>query len=82
MANKIRYIIFSGSGAIIEGNKILTSAHIVSNAVFIEVKKENDPKKYIAKTKFISHQADLAVLEVENSDFFKDTKALKLKSTG
>lgn len=69
---------FSGSGAIIEGNKILTSAHVVSNAVFIEVKKENDPKKYIAKTKFISHQADLAVLEVEESDFFENTEALKL----
>lgn len=69
---------FIGSGAIIEGNKILTSAHVVSNAVFIEVKKENDPKKYIAKRKFISHQADLALLEVEDKNFFDNTKPLKL----
>lgn len=40
---------YIGSGAIIEENRILTSAHVVSDAVFLEVKKENDPKKYIAK---------------------------------
>jgi S1-C subfamily serine protease len=69
---------FLGSGAIIEGNRILTSAHVVSNAVFIEVKKENDPKKYIAKRKFISHHADLALLEVEDKNFFVGTKPLLL----
>ena len=71
---------YSGSGAIIEGNKILTSAHVVSGAVFIEVKKENDPKKYIAKIKYISHQADLAILEVVDSKFFDNTNALKLNT--
>lgn len=71
---------YTGSGAIIEGNKILTSAHVVSSAVFIEVKKENDPKKYLAKKKFISHQADLALLEVEDETFFNDTQALKLNN--
>lgn len=69
---------YTGSGAIIDGNQILTSAHVVSGAVFIEVKKENDPKKYIAKRKFISHQADLAILEVEDKSFFENTNALKI----
>ena len=70
-----RYV---GSGAIIEDNRILTSAHVVSGARFLEVQKENDPKKYIASIKYISHQADLAIVEVEDKTFFNDTKALKL----
>lgn len=70
-----RYV---GSGAIIEGNKILTSAHVVSGARFLEVQKENDPKKYIASVKYISHQVDLAIVEVKDKTFFNDTKALKL----
>ena len=32
---------WTGSGVIIGNNKILTSAHVVSNANFIEITKEN-----------------------------------------
>jgi S1-C subfamily serine protease len=70
-----RYV---GSGAIIDKNRILTSAHVVSGARFLEVQKENDPKKYIANIKFISHQSDLAIVEVEDTNFFNGTKPLKL----
>jgi S1-C subfamily serine protease len=69
---------YIGSGAIIEGNRILTSAHVVSGAKFIEVQKENDSKKYIANLKYISDQADLAIIEVDDKTFFDKTKALKL----
>ena len=71
---------YTGSGAIIDGNKILTSAHVVSGARFLEVQKENNPKKYIANVKYISHQADLAIVEVEDKTFFDDTKPLKFNS--
>lgn len=67
---------YIGSGAIIKDNQILTSAHVVSNARFIEIKRENDPKKYLAKIKYISHQADLALLEVKDKNFFNHTKPL------
>lgn len=70
-----RYV---GSGAIIDKNRILTSAHVVSGARFLEVQKENDPKKYIANVKFISHQSDLAIVEVEDTNFFNGTKPLRL----
>ncbi len=68
----------TGSGAIISSHRILTSAHVVSGARFIEVKKDNDPKKYVATVKFISHQADLAILELEDQDFFTGVIPLKL----
>ncbi len=35
---------FTGSGVVISDKRILTSAHNVSGAKFIEVKKENDLK--------------------------------------
>ncbi len=72
---------FTGSGAIIEGNQILTSAHVVSGARLIEVKKENDPIKYVATVKYISHQADLAILELSDQNFFAGTDPLKLSDT-
>ena len=70
----------SGTGVLIEGNLILTAAHVVDNDVFIEVRKSSNPEKYIAKVKWISHEADLALLEVEDQTFFEGTKALKLGS--
>lgn len=71
---------YSGSGAVIKNNQILTSAHVVSGAKFIYVKKENDYKKYEAKIKYISHQADLALLEIEDKTFFNNTKPLTINS--
>jgi len=68
----------SGSGAIIEGERILTNAHVVANQTFIEVKRHGDTTRYEAKVEFISHQADLAILSVKKRVFFKGTKSLKL----
>ncbi|MBN2444495.1 MAG: trypsin-like peptidase domain-containing protein, partial [Spirochaetales bacterium] len=67
--------------AIIEGNMILTNAHVVSDSTYIEVQKENDPKKYKAKVLYIGHQCDLALITVENPGFFKGTRPLSLSST-
>ncbi len=68
----------TGSGVVIGGHYILTAAHVVSNGVYLEVKKTTHPKKFIAHVKWISHDADLALLEVEEKHFFDDTKALTL----
>ncbi|MHC4773610.1 MAG: hypothetical protein ACYS8S_08640, partial [Planctomycetota bacterium] len=37
-----------GSGFIIEGNRILTNAHNVANQRYLEVKKQNQAKRYPA----------------------------------
>jgi S1-C subfamily serine protease len=70
----------SGSGAIIDGNRILTNAHVVANQTFIEVKRHGDTKRYEAKVEFISHQVDLAILTLKENIFFKDTKSLSFGS--
>jgi S1-C subfamily serine protease len=67
-----------GSGAIIKGNLILTNAHVVSNATFIQVQKENDPVNYEAEVLFIGHDCDLALLKVKDKNFFTGTMYLEL----
>lgn len=67
-----------GSGFIISGNRILTNAHVVSNARFITIEKEGDARRYEARVKYIAHDCDLAMLEVLDQDFFRNTGTLPL----
>ena len=71
----------NGSGFIIKGKRILTNAHVVSNARFIEVKKNGNPRRFEARVKFAGHDCDLAVLEVDDPDFFDDTKPVAFASS-
>lgn len=66
----------TGSGAIIENNYILTNAHVVANETFLEVQRYGQRKRYIANVVFVSHQADLALLKVEDKDFFEGVTPL------
>ena len=68
----------TGSGFIIDGNRIVTNAHVVSNARYIEVQAFQSSDKYIAKVKYISHVSDLAILTVEDKRFFNGLKPLSL----
>ena len=60
----------TGSGFVIRGRRILTNAHIVSDARFIQVRKLNDSAQYSARVEFIGHDCDLAVLTVADRNFF------------
>ncbi len=66
-----------GSGFIIEGNRILTNAHNVSNARYLEVKKQNLAKRYPAGVQFVGHDCDLAIVTVFDLDFYKDMVPLE-----
>ena len=66
-----------GSGAIIEGHRILTNAHVINHATYVEVRKYSDPKRYTAKVIAAGHDCDLALLTVDDPEFFKDTLPLK-----
>ena len=65
-----------GSGFIISGSRIMTNAHVVSNAKFISIDKDGDPKKYPARVVHIAHDCDLALLTVDIPDFFSGTNEL------
>lgn len=66
----------SGSGCVIEGNRILTNAHVVADHTFIQVRKESSPKKYTARALAVAHDCDLALLTVDDPEFFKDITPL------
>ncbi|MDB3909465.1 serine protease [Gammaproteobacteria bacterium] len=68
----------SGSGSVISGNQILTNAHVVANASYVQAQKHNDPRRYLARVTFISHEADLALITVDEPGFFSDLKALSI----
>lgn len=69
---------FGGSGVVIEGNRILTNAHVVEDAVGIEVKRADASETFPARVTFISHDADLALLEVEDDRAFRGARALPI----
>lgn len=61
----------TGSGAVIEGNRILTNAHVVSDLTFIQVRRYGDTQRYPARLLAISHQCDLALITVDDPSFFQ-----------
>ena len=68
----------TGSGAIIKGRKILTNAHVVGNQTFIQVRRYGEARRYTARVLEVSHEADLALLTVDDPDFFARGPALEL----
>ncbi|MBU2596316.1 MAG: trypsin-like peptidase domain-containing protein, partial [Planctomycetes bacterium] len=67
-----------GSGFLIEGNRILTNAHNISDNRYIIVKKENFAKKYPAVVEFVGHDCDLALLKILDETFFDGTQPVQL----
>jgi S1-C subfamily serine protease len=67
-----------GSGCILEGKRILTNAHVVSDQIYIQVLKTGDTRKYTASVEHVAHDSELALLRVEDPDFWKDTVPIKL----
>jgi S1-C subfamily serine protease len=63
----------TGSAVVIGPGLLLTGAHVVANATFLQIQKLSHPDKAIARVKAVSHDCDLALLEVvEPSDFLSD----------
>jgi S1-C subfamily serine protease len=69
---------FGGSGVIIEGHRILTNAHVVEDAVGIEVKRADGSETFVARVTFISHDADLALLSVEDGRVFRGGRPMAI----
>jgi S1-C subfamily serine protease len=68
----------NGSGVIIDGHRILTNAHVVQDAVGIEVKRADGSETFAATVTFISHDADLALLSIDDERAFRGARPLAL----
>lgn len=62
----------TGSGVVIEGGRILTGAHVIANATFLQVQKPSDPDKAVARVEAVCHDCDLALLAVDDPGFVAD----------
>ncbi|EMO42178.1 S1C family serine protease [Leptospira noguchii] len=68
----------AGTGMIISGNRILTNAHVVSNSSYLKVKHFNSSKFYKAEVQYLGFDCDLAILKVEEDEFFSNVEPLEV----
>ena len=61
----------TGTGFAIDGRRIITNAHVVAYHTAIQVRKHNDSTKYTATVVGISHDSDIAILEVADDLFWE-----------
>jgi S1-C subfamily serine protease len=66
----------SGTGFLISGGRIMTNAHVVAWTTQLIVRRYHDPKPYFAKVEFVAQDIDLAVIKVDDPDFYKGMKPL------
>ena len=69
---------YTGSGFVIEGNRIMTNAHVVSWSKQILVRRYQDPKLYPAAIEYVGHDCDLAVIKVLDPAFYEGMQALEI----
>ncbi len=62
----------TGSAVVIGHRLMLTGAHVVANATFMQIQKLSAPDKAIARVRAVSHDCDLALLEVVEPENFLD----------
>ncbi|KAL9283464.1 putative peptidase Do [Arabidopsis thaliana] len=68
----------TGSGFAIFGRRILTNAHVVEDHSYLQVKKHGSPTKYRAIVEAVGDECDLAILAVDNEEFWEDLNPLEL----
>ena len=56
----------TGSGVVIGPRHVLTGAHVVARATFLQIQRLHDPDKLVARLASISHDCDLALIEVDH----------------
>src|SRR5947208_4391357 len=66
-----------GAGFVIDGSRIMTNAHVVSNSRYLTVERDGDPNKYPATVQFVAHDCDLALITVAAPNFFKNMVPLQ-----
>lgn len=71
----------TGSGVVISGNRILTNAHVVMFASEVQVRANQSGNKLTARVETLARDMDLAILKLEDGEFFKDHPPLPCAST-
>ncbi|GFH22171.1 PDZ_3 domain-containing protein [Haematococcus lacustris] len=62
----------------ISQRRILTNAHAVANQVQVQLRKHGNAKKFTAKVLSVGHECDIAMLTVEDEEFWTGVEALDI----
>lgn len=76
-----RYVQGVGTGFLAEGGLFMTNAHVVSNAERVYISRFGDSRKSRARVKYMAHDADLALLEIENPSDFANIPPLEFDNS-
>ena len=68
----------TGSGVVISGGRVLTGAHVIADATFIQVQRSSDPNKAVARVEAVCHDSDLALLRVSDPAFLEDVEPAEI----
>ncbi|KAI4975993.1 hypothetical protein ZWY2020_049600 [Hordeum vulgare] len=68
----------SSSGFIIGGRRVLTNAHSVEHYTQVKLKKRGSDTKYLATVLAIGNECDIAMLTVDDDEFWKGVLSLSL----
>jgi S1-C subfamily serine protease len=66
-----------GSACIVDGQRILTNAHVVAHQLFVQALKPGDSKKYTARVLHVDHDRETALLTVDDPTFFEGTTPVR-----
>ncbi|KAJ4968674.1 hypothetical protein NE237_015375 [Protea cynaroides] len=75
---KQRQYTSTGSAFMIGDGKLLTNAHCVEHDTQVKVKRRGDDIKFVAKVLARGVECDIALLSVENEEFWKGAEPLRL----
>ena len=71
----------TGSGVVIGKGRILTCAHCVADACYIRVRKHNEDMLYHGSVQFLDHDADLALVGVDDPAFMAGITPMEIGET-
>ena len=67
-----------GSAVLINGDRLITNAHVIAEALRIEVKRGDSDRWYQATIDKVGDASDLALLVVADNSFYKSSKPVTL----
>lgn len=67
-----------GSGVLVGPNEILTGAHVIDDATFLQVQRIADPDKAEVKVKAVCHDCDLALLTVTDERILRGSRPVEV----
>jgi S1-C subfamily serine protease len=71
---------FSGSAVLMDGGKLLTNAHVIENAIRLEVRHNNSGEWYRATVEHVSEAVDLALITVNDPEFYQEGISVELST--